>query len=93
MPAVDLASESRPTEYQQHVLNIRAPVSVVLAKKKIPLGVLLDLVPGSMIQFEQNCEAPLVLEVGGVPLAVGEAVKVDDKFGLRIRDFDVASED
>lgn len=79
--------------YQQGVLEVRAPVAVTLAHKMVPLQLVLDLVPGAMIQFDKNCDAPLVLEVGGHPIATGEAVKVEDKFGLRIRSFDVPSED
>ena len=79
--------------YQKSVLTVRAPVSVILAHKSVPLGLVLDLVPGAMIQFDKNCDAPLVLEVGGHPIATGEAVKVEDKFGLRIRSFEVLAEE
>ncbi len=79
--------------YQREVLCVRAPVSVTLAQKSVPLSMVLDLVPGAMIQFSKSCDAPLVLSVGGHPLALGEAVKVDDKFGLRIRTFDLSEED
>lgn len=79
--------------YQREVLSVRAPVSVTLANKSVPLSMVLDLVPGAMIQFNKSCDAPLVLEVGGHPIALGEAVKVDDKFGLRIRSFDLNEEE
>lgn len=79
--------------YQREVLAIRAPVAVTLAKKSIPLSAVLDLVPGAMLQFDKNCDEPLVLEVGGHAIALGEAVKVDDKFGLRIRSFEIQAED
>lgn len=79
--------------YQRKVLGIRAPVAVTLAQKPIPLSAVLDLVPGAMLQFDKNCDEPLVLEVGGHAIAFGEAVKVDDKFGLRIRSFKLAKED
>lgn len=78
--------------YQREVLGVRAPVSVTLAHKSVPLSMVLDLVPGAMIQFSKSCDAPLVLAVGGHPIALGEAVKVDDKFGLRIRTFDLSED-
>ena len=81
------------SDYQREVLSVRAPVAVLLAHKPVPLSVVLDLVPGAMIQFNKNCDAPLILEVGGQPIAIGEAVKVDDKFGLRIRSFEVEEEE
>ncbi|WP_164103980.1 FliM/FliN family flagellar motor C-terminal domain-containing protein [Candidatus Laterigemmans baculatus] len=92
--AVPPANSGSPNPgYQREVLAIRAPVAVTLAQKPVPLSVVLDLVPGAMLQFDKNCDEPLVLEVGGHAIAYGEAVKVDDKFGLRIRSFDVAKED
>lgn len=78
--------------YQREVLAVRAPVVVTLAHKSVPLAAVLDLVPGAMVQFDKDCDAPLRLEVGGHAIALGEAVKVDDKFGLRIRTFDVTEE-
>lgn len=79
--------------YQQSVLEVRATVAVTLAHKAVPLSAVLELVPGAMIQFDKNCDEPLVLEVGGHPIATGEAVKVEDKFGLRIRGFEIAEEE
>jgi len=88
-----MATIVETTGYQREVLEVRAPVAVLLAHKSVPLSQVLELVPGAMIQFTKNCDSPLVLEVGGQPLATGEAVKVDDKFGLRIRSFDLTEED
>jgi flagellar motor switch/type III secretory pathway protein FliN len=36
------------------------------------------------LQFEKSCEELLDLEVNGQAVAVGEAVKVGDKFGIRV---------
>jgi flagellar motor switch protein FliM len=55
-----------------------------LASKRIPIQQVLALVTGSIIQFEKQCDEPLTLAVGGREVAAGEAVKVGDKFGLRI---------
>ena len=38
-----------------------------------------------MLTFDAHCDEPLALEAGGHPIAVGETVKIGDKFGLRIR--------
>jgi len=37
-----------------------------------------------MVQFDKSCEEMLDLHAGGHRVAMGEAVKVGDKFGLRI---------
>lgn len=70
--------------YTRSLLKIEVPVMVSLADKKQPIAEILDLRPGALIQFEKPCEDMLDLEVGGYRVAVGEAVKVGDKFGLRI---------
>lgn len=70
--------------YTRSLLRIKLPAVVVLARKKQPLSEILKLVPGAIIQFDKSCEEPLEMEVGGRLLAKGEAVKVGEKFGLRI---------
>jgi flagellar motor switch/type III secretory pathway protein FliN len=70
--------------YSQSLLRIRVPVVVTLARKRQPLGRVIELGPGSIIHFDKSCEEMLDLEAGGLAVARGEAVKVGDKFGLRI---------
>jgi flagellar motor switch protein FliN len=71
-------------EFSQSLLKVEVPVCVLLAQKSIPVHQILKLVPGAMIQFDKGCDSPLHVEVGGQKIAAGEAVKVGDKFGLRI---------
>lgn len=70
--------------YTRSLLRIRVPVRVTLASCKLPLKRILELGQGSIIPFNKSCEDPLSLAVGNYEVAVGEAVKVGDKFGLRI---------
>ncbi len=70
--------------YSRSLLRIRVPVVVTLARKRQPLGRVVELGPGSIIHFEKSCEEMLDLEVGGLAVARGEAIKVGDKFGLRV---------
>ena len=72
-------------QYARSLLRIKVPVVVTLARKRQPLGSVIELGPGSIIQFEKSCEEMLELDVGGRMVATGEAVKVGDKFGLRIK--------
>ncbi len=71
--------------YIRSLLKVKLPVMVTLASKKMKVKDILQLVPGSIIQFDKSCSELLDLEVAGVRIAVGEAVKVGEKFGLRIR--------
>jgi flagellar motor switch/type III secretory pathway protein FliN len=70
--------------YTKSLLKIKVPVSVTLAEKRQPISQILELGPGSIIQFEKSCEEFLDLDVGVQRVAQGEVIKVGDKFGLRI---------
>lgn len=70
--------------YTRSLLKVRVPVVASLASTQIPVGRILEIGPGSIIQFDQSCEQPLSLAIGEHAFAVGEAVKVGEKFGLRI---------
>jgi len=70
--------------YSRSLLRIEVPVVVTLATTRQPVGRVLDLAPGTILHFEKACDQPLAVSVGGCDVAVGETVKVGDKFGLRI---------
>lgn len=70
--------------YSRSLLKIRVPVSVELASKKETLQEVIALAPGSIIKFDKGCEELLRLMVGENAVAVGEAVKVGEKFGFRV---------
>jgi flagellar motor switch protein FliN len=70
--------------YTRSLLRIKVPVVVTLAEKRQKLSRIIELGPGSIIQFDKSCEEMLDLEVANRPVALGEAVKIGDKFGLRI---------
>ncbi len=80
-PAVTL--EELPP-FSRNLLRIKVPVMVTLASKKQPVNKIVELLPGSIIQFNKACEDMLELEVSGHRIALGECVKVGDKFGLRV---------
>ena len=70
--------------YSRSLLKIQVPVSVELASKKETLQEVIGLAPGSIIKFDKGCEEMLRLLVGENAVAVGEAVKVGEKFGFRV---------
>ena len=70
--------------YSRSLLRIKVPTIVNLATKKQSISEILELGPGSIIKFEKSCEELLELTVGNCSIGEGEAVKVGDKFGLRI---------
>ena len=70
--------------YTRSLLRVKVPVVVTLADKRQSLSQIIELGPGSIIQFDKSCEETLQMDVGDHPMATGEAVKVGDKFGLRV---------
>jgi flagellar motor switch protein FliN len=78
------ALSGRLSKYTRSLLHIEVPVVVTLAAKKQSIGQIVELGPGSIIHFDKSCEEMLDLSVGDRRIAQGEAVKVGDKFGLRV---------
>lgn len=70
--------------YARSLLRIDLTVRVALAHKRQRSDDILGLGPGQIIQFNKSCDEMLDLMVGHQKVAKGEAVKVGDKFGLRI---------
>jgi flagellar motor switch protein FliN len=70
--------------YTRSLLRVRVPVAVTLAEKKQKLGRILEIGPGQILQFDKSCEESLDMQVSNCRIASGEAVKIGDKFGLRI---------
>lgn len=70
--------------YAQSLLRVKVPVTVTLAVTKAPVSKIIDMVPGTILQFTKTYDSNLTLEVGRQEVAEGEAVKVGDKFGLWI---------
>jgi flagellar motor switch protein FliN/FliY len=75
---VELSPEVR------RILKVAVPVIVKLADKRLSLGDIIDISPGSIIEFAKSAEQPLELLVNNQSIGRGIAVKVGEKFGLRI---------
>ncbi len=83
-PAVRLAGFEDLPPYARSLLRIQVPVTVTVARTRLGVQRITELVPGTIIQFNKSCEEMLELCVGNQPVAMGEAVKVGEKFGLRL---------
>ncbi|MEO1993734.1 MAG: FliM/FliN family flagellar motor switch protein [Planctomycetaceae bacterium] len=77
-------SDAAPAGPQDVVLRIPVTVSVRLAQKRIEMGQVLEITPGMLIMFDKPCDEPLDMYVNNHKYCRGEAVKVGDKFGLKI---------
>jgi flagellar motor switch protein FliN/FliY len=64
--------------------EIPMELSVELGRTHTTVGDTLDLRVGSLIELEREAGAPADLLVNGTPIARGEVVVVDGRYGLRI---------
>ncbi len=68
------------------LLDVPLNVDVELGRTRMTIQDLLALGPGSIIELDKVAGAPLDILVNDRLLARGEAVVLNDKFGIRITD-------
>lgn len=66
------------------VLDVKVKVTVQLGSSELPMGDVIELNPGSVIQLDQLAKDPVGLFVNGTLVGYGEVVVVDDHFGIKI---------
>jgi flagellar motor switch protein FliN/FliY len=66
------------------LLRLPLTATAVLAEKTVRLRDVLSLRPGEVMEFPRRVEEPLELRISGQPVAEGSAVKIGDRFGVRI---------
>ena len=74
------------------LLDVPLDVSVELGRARVSIQDLLALGPGSVIELDKIAGEPLDILVNDRLIARGEAVVVNDKFGVRITDIVSPSE-
>lgn len=82
--AADSPPEEELSDEVRRILHLSVPVIVKLADKQLSLGDIIDLSPGSIVEFARSADTPLELQVNNKVIGRGTAVKVGEKFGLRI---------
>ena len=66
------------------LLDIELEAALRFGCKELPLGEILDLGPGDVVQLDRNVADPVDLIVGDKIVARGEVVLVNGNFGLRV---------
>ncbi len=66
------------------ILDIPLEVTVRLGRAKLPISDLLELGGGSVIELDRIAGEPLDVLVNNKLVARGEAVVINDKFGVRL---------
>ena len=68
------------------LMDVPLEVTVELGRRRMRIAELLALSKGSVIELGKAAGAPLDLRVNGQLIARGEAVVVQEKFGVRLTD-------
>jgi flagellar motor switch protein FliN/FliY len=72
--------------------DVNMPVSVELGRVFMPIGELLQLSEGSVIQLDRMISQPVDIIAQGVRLARGEVVVVEERYAVRITEIDSADQ-
>ncbi len=64
--------------------DVEIEITVELGRRRLPLAELLRLTTGSVVELEKLVGEPLEVYANGRLIAEGEAVVIDEQFGLRI---------
>ncbi len=97
MPAAEAGSSSQTggqgssatdtsmlSEGLQLLLDVELEASLRFGSRELPLGEILDLGPGDVVQLDRHISDPVDLVVGDKIIARGEVVLVNGNFGLRV---------
>jgi flagellar motor switch protein FliN/FliY len=89
IPSYESSVDTRNLEL---LLDIELPVVVRMGHTEMPLGELLKLTPGSILELNRPADAPVDLLVNGKQIAKGEVVVVDGNFAFRITEIESAAQ-
>ena len=80
------AVESTDLQNIDIVLDIPVTLSMELGRTRISIRELLKLKSGSVVELQKMADEPMDVLVNGTLVARGEAVVVEEKFGIRLTD-------
>ncbi len=66
------------------VLDVKVKLTVKLGSCQLPMKQILEMMPGTVIQLDQQARDPVGLYVNDKLIAYGEVVVVEDAFGIKI---------
>lgn len=68
------------------LMDVALQVSVEVGRTRMTINDLLQMGPGSVVELEKLAGEPLDIFINGKAVARGEAVIVNEKFGVRLTD-------
>ena len=72
------------------ILNLTVPMIVQIGQRKLPVGEVLPLAPGSIIELPKSADEELAFCINNKTIGTGSAVKVGENFGIRISEINSA---
>ena len=66
------------------IKDVRVPIQVVLGETQLSVEDIATMGEGTIIELESMAGQPLDLYASGEKIAQGEAVVIDENFGIRI---------
>jgi flagellar motor switch protein FliN/FliY len=80
------APKSTPTPNElQRIMRMEVPVIVKLAERKLTMAEVMRLGPGAIVEFSKSSDEPLELLINNKAIGLGDAVKVGENVGLKIK--------
>ena len=83
--STETAAGETPRNFEL-LLDIPLEVTVEIGRTRLAIRELLQLGPGSVVELQKLAGETLDVLINGKPIARGEAVMVNDKFGVRLTD-------
>jgi flagellar motor switch protein FliN/FliY len=84
VPAADFSPATALSPGIELLLDVELDASLRFGSREMPLGEILDLGPGDVVQLDRHLTDPVDLIVGDKIVARGEVVLVNGNFGLRV---------
>lgn len=75
--------DTMPTS-PQAILQLKVPLIVSIAARRAAVDEVLALGPGAILELSKSADEPLDVLVNNKHIATGTAVKVGEKFGIRV---------
>jgi flagellar motor switch protein FliN len=87
-PAMEPQRVPNPGGSLSRFFDVTVTVSVELGRVTLPIGELVKLGKGSVIELDRAVDQPVDLMAQGVRLARGEVIVVNDRYAIRIDEID-----
>ena len=71
--------------------DVKVKITAELGRLTMPLGDLMELGPGSVLELDRTVSDWVDVVAQGVRIASGEVVVVNDRYGIRITEIDAAA--